>query len=191
MEKTLKQQPANCLKIVTFGPESTGKTSLAKALAAYYDTQWVPEFAREYLQKKYDDAGEICAPEDLLPIVKGQLTSENELVKKANKVLFCDTNPLETYVYGEAYYSNFENRRLKEIVDKTHYDLYLLTYIDVPWEADDLRDKPEEREEMFDLFEKALQEHNLPYVLVKGSHEQRLKTAIEQVDWLLKKPTWA
>lgn len=185
MEKTLKQQPANCLKIVTFGPESTGKTSLAKALAAYYDTQWVPEFAREYLQKKYDDAGEICAPEDLLPIVKGQLTSENELVKKANKVLFCDTNPLETYVYGEAYYSNFENRRLKEIVDKTHYDLYLLTYIDVPWEADDLRDKPEEREEMFERFELALKTRNLPYGVIKGNLKTRMAQSTKLINELL------
>lgn len=185
MEKSLEQQVANCLKIVTFGPESTGKTSLARALATHYNTQWVPEFAREYLQKKYDDAGEICAPEDLLPIVKGQLTSENKLAKKANKVLFCDTNPLETYVYGEAYYRNFENRRLKEIMDKSKYDLYLLTYIDVPWEADDLRDKPEEREEMFERFELALKTRNLPYIVVKGNLENRMAESIKVINALL------
>ena len=187
MEKPLEQQAANCLKIVTFGPESTGKTSLAKALAEHYHTEWVPEFAREYLQKKYDNAGEICAPEDLLPIAKGQMQAENHLAKKADKVLFCDTNLLETYVYGEAYYANFENPVLKTAAEKSRYDLYFLTDIDVPWEADDLRDKPKEREEMFEHFENALKKRGLPYVLISGNPQERLKKATAIVDGLLKK----
>lgn len=186
MEKSLAQQAANCLKIVTFGPESTGKTSLAKALAEHYHTEWVPEFARDYLQKKYDNAGEICAPEDLLPIARGQMEAENRLAKKANKILFCDTNLLETYVYGEAYYTNFENPVLKEAAEKNQYDLYFLTDIDVPWEADNLRDKPEEREEMFARFENALKERNVPYILVRGNPHERKEMAVGIVDDLLK-----
>lgn len=186
MEKSLKQQVADCLKIVTFGPESTGKTSLAKALAAHYHTDWVPEFARDYLQNKYDNAGEICAPSDLLPIAEGQMRDENRLAKEANRVLFCDTNLLETYIYGEAYYENFENPVLKEAVEKSRYDLYFLTAIDVPWEADDLRDKPTEREEMFIRFENALKQRGLPYVLVKGNQQERLQAAVSIVDNLLK-----
>lgn len=187
MEKPLKQQVADCLKIVTFGPESTGKTSLAKALAAHYHTDWVPEFARDYLQNKYDNAGEICAPADLLPIAEGQMRDENRLAKEANRVLFCDTNLLETYIYGEAYYENFENPELKEAVEKSRYDLYFLTAIDVPWEADDLRDKPTEREEMFKRFENALkQRRGLPYVLMKGNQQERLQAAVRIVDDLLK-----
>lgn len=189
MEKTLEQQAANCLKIVTFGPESTGKTSLAKALAEYYRAAWVPEFAREFLQDKYDNAGEICSPEDLLPIAEGQMQNENRLAKKANKILFCDTNVLETYIYGEAYYENFEHPSLKKAAEKNTYDLYFLTDIDVPWEADDLRDKPEEREEMFLRFESALKIRNLPYVLIKGNREERLKTAVKIVDDLLETRT--
>lgn len=186
MEKPLEQQATNCLKIVTFGPESTGKTSLAKALAEHYNTEWVPEFARDYLQKKYDDAGEICAPEDLLPIAEGQMKDENRLAKKANRVLFCDTNLLETYIYGEAYYKNFENPVLKEAVEKNRYDMYFLTDIDVPWEADNLRDKPNEREEMFKRFENALKSRNLPFILMKGNPQKRLQKAVKIVDDLLK-----
>ena len=51
MEKKLEQQPANCLRIVLFGPESTGKTTLAKQLAAHFNTEWVPEYMREYIEK--------------------------------------------------------------------------------------------------------------------------------------------
>lgn len=185
MEKSLEQQATDCIKIVAFGPESTGKTSLAKALAAYYQTKWVPEFAREYLQKKYDDAGEICAPEDLLPIARGQMSSENRLTKEANKVLFCDTNVLETYIYGEAYYKNFENKALREATESCFYHLYFLTDIDVPWEADVLRDKPTEREEMLERFETALITRNLPYVRISGSQAERLQKAVKVIDKIL------
>lgn len=185
MEKSLQQQPANCLKIVLFGPESTGKTSLAKALAKHFNTEWVPEFARDYLQKKHEDVGEICAPEDLLPIAQGQIQSENHLAKKANKVLFCDTNVLQTWVYAQAYYDNYENPKLEEAAEKNHYDLYFLTDIDVPWEADDLRDRPHEREEMFLLFKKELENRELPFFLLSGNKKERMKTAQQIVNKLL------
>ncbi|MDR6299537.1 ATP-binding protein [Mesonia maritima] len=186
MEKTLEQKPADCLKIVLFGPESTGKTSLAKKLAEHYQTNWVPEFAREYLQKKYDECNEICAQEDLIPIAKGQISAENKLSKTANKVLFCDTNVLQTYAYGKVYYKNFENETLKKYIGKHKYNLYLLTYIDVPWEEDDLRDKPHEREEMFVHFKEILKQKNLPYVIINGTLEERLKKAVNVIDKLLK-----
>ena len=72
MEKDL-QGKNSCLKIVLFGPECTGKTTLAKSLASHYNTQWVPEFAREYLQKKWNKHQKICQIEDLPVIVSGQL----------------------------------------------------------------------------------------------------------------------
>src|SRR5690625_1168969 len=146
------------MKIVTYGAESTGKTSLAKALADYYDTLWVPEYAREYLQEKYDESGEICAYEDLMPIARGQLQNENEKAGKArNGLLFCDTNPLQTYYYGKAYFEAFEHPELCQLIREQTYDFYFLTYIDVPWEADDLRDRPQERQTMHRLFKQSLE----------------------------------
>jgi nicotinamide riboside kinase len=67
------------------------------------------------------------------------------------------------------------------------YQLYLLTYIDTPWEADDLRDKPKERLEMFLAFEKVLKENNRPYILLKGNKKERLEEAVKHIDQLLKK----
>ena len=82
MEKNLKQQPSNCIKIVLFGPESTGKTTLSGQLARHYNSVWVPEYAREFLQNKWNDERKTCEPKDLLPIAKGQMQLENKLSKK-------------------------------------------------------------------------------------------------------------
>jgi len=187
MEEKLKQQPSNCIKIVLFGPESTGKTTLAMHLARYYNSIWVPEYAREYLQNKWNDERKTCEPKDLLPIAIGQMASENTLAQKTNTVLICDTDLLETKVYSETYYSDTCDPILEKWALENSYDLYFLTYIDTPWEADDLRDKPEERAVMFKAFEDALIKYKKPYVVLKGDKQKRLNDAIKLIDEILKK----
>ncbi len=187
MEETLKQQPANCIKVVLFGPESTGKTTLSRQLARHYNSVWVPEYAREYLQNKWNNERKTCEPKDLLPIAQGQMKLENELAQKTDTVLICDTDLLETKVYSEAYYSGTCDPLLEKYALKNTYDLYFLTYIDTPWEADDLRDKPNERERMFNAFQDALIKYKRPYVLLKGNKKERLDIAVSYIDKLLKK----
>jgi len=186
MENKLKQESSNCLKVVLFGPESTGKTSLSQQLARHYNSIWVPEYARKYLQKKWNNERKTCEPKDLLPIAIGQIKSENKLAKKTNSVLFCDTDLLETKVYSETYYSNTCDPLLEKYALENKYDLYFLTYIDTPWEADDLRDKPDERLNMFMAFQNALVKYKKPYILLKGDKKKRLDTAVKHIDKLLK-----
>ena len=186
MEKELRQQEANLIKVVLFGPESTGKTTLSGQLARHYSTVWAPEFAREYLQKKWNNERKTCENSDILPIAKGQMEIENRLAKKADKVLICDTDLLETKVYSEEYYGGFVDPKLDEAAIENTYDLYFLTYIDTPWEEDDLRDRPELRIEMFNAFENALKKYHRPYILLQGTKETRLNTAIKAIDELIK-----
>jgi NadR type nicotinamide-nucleotide adenylyltransferase len=186
MEEKLKQQPSKFIKVVLFGPESTGKTTLSMQLARHYNSVWVPEYAREYLQDKWNNERKTCEPEDLLPIAEGQMKLENELAQKTDTVLICDTDLLETKVYSEAYYLGSCDPVLEKYALDNIYDLYFLTYIDTPWEADDLRDKPDHRKDMFEAFEKALIYHNRPYVLLKGSEKNRLEIAVKYIDNLLK-----
>lgn len=185
MEERLRQAPTNLIKVVLFGPESTGKTTLARQLARHYHTQWVPEYAREYLQKKWDSEQKSCEPKDLLPIAVGQMHLENQLSQKAQKVLICDTDLLETKVYSEAYYIGYCDPTLEKYALQNTYQLYLLTYIDTPWEADDLRDKPNKREEMFNYFKTSLEKYGRNFVTLKGVKEARLSTAIHHIDRLL------
>lgn len=185
MEETLKQRNANIVRVVLFGPESTGKTTLSRHLARHYNTVWVREYAREYLQEKWNNERKTCENSDLLPIAIGQIKLENELAKKADRVLICDTDLLETKVYSEKFYGGFVDPDLEESAIANQYDLYLLTYIDTPWEKDDLRDRPQQRLEMFNAFENALIKYNRPYVLLKGNQKTRLETAVKAIDEIL------
>ncbi|WP_343488129.1 ATP-binding protein [Allomuricauda sp. d1] len=185
MEEKLKQEPTDLVKIVLYGPESTGKTTLAQQLANHYDTVWVPEYARDYLQKKWDEQQKVCELKDLLPIAEGQIRLENDLSKKANKVLICDTDILETKVYSEAYFDGYCDPLLEKYALLNHYDFYFLTDIDVPWVKDDLRDRPDQRKEMFDLFKTTLEKYQRSFVILKGNENERFQKAVTQIDKLL------
>ncbi|WP_298504097.1 ATP-binding protein [uncultured Maribacter sp.] len=187
MEEKFKQEPSGVVKIVLFGPESTGKTTLSEQLARHYNTVWVPEYAREYLQHKWNEERKTCEPSDLLPIAEGQMKLENKLAKKASKVLICDTDLLETKVYSEAYYLGYCDPILDKYALENSYAIYFLTYIDIPWEKDDLRDKPNEREKMFLYFKETLEKYNRNFITLKGNKKERLSKAVEHIDKLLKK----
>lgn len=185
METNLKQEPINLVKIVLFGPESTGKTTISQQLARHYNTVWVPEYARDYLQNKWNNFRKTCENDDLIPIAIGQMKMENELSKKADKVLICDTDLLETKVYSQEYYGGYVDPRLDVAAQTNTYDLYLLTYIDTPWEEDDLRDRPELRLEMFQAFENALKTHGKKYIILKGSRKKRFNKAVKAIDKII------
>ncbi|MDH3381201.1 MAG: ATP-binding protein [Flavobacteriaceae bacterium] len=187
MEEKLRQEPSDIIKIVLFGPESTGKTTLSKLLANHYKTEWVPEYAREYLQNKWDLEQKTCETHNLLPIAIGQIELENQLVKKTRKLLICDTDILETMVYSQTYYGNFVDPILEKAAIANSYHLYFLTSIDIPWEKDDLRDRPDpiQRQQMFNAFENALIQYNRPYILLTGDTISRFKKVVKFIDNLL------
>ena len=181
MEKSLKQLSdegnSKIIKIALFGPESTGKTSLSKQLASFFNTVWTPEFARYYLQNKWDKNKEICDLEDMLPIAVGQTKLENETLLEANQFLFCDTCLLVTKVFSEAYYQ-YCDPILDKAAREHDYDLFFLTDIDIPWEKDDLRDRAEGREAVFEIFKQALIDNKKPYIVLSGDQNLRLKKSI-------------
>ncbi|MEO8255312.1 MAG: DUF4301 family protein [Flavobacterium sp.] len=185
MEENLKQfsktGTSTIIKIAIFGPESTGKTTLAIQLANYYKTVCVAEFARDYLQNKLDNGFGICTIDDMLPIAYGQIKLENKGTFLANKYLFCDTNLLVTKVFSELYYDFCDPLLDKAALDH-EYDLFFLTDIDVPWEDDGLRDSPNKRETVFEIFKQSLIANNKPFITLSGDKDFRLKKAVSIID---------
>ena len=173
MEKTLAQRESDLKRIVFIGPECTGKTTLSRTLAERYQTVWVEEYMRTYLQHKWDTQHLTCTPDDLLPIARGQIALENKCIEQANKVLFCDTCLLELMIYSYLYYG-YCDPLIEHAALAHHYDAIFLTYIDVPWQADDLRDKPHERESVFAFFQEQLDARDIKYQILKGSVEERI-----------------
>ncbi len=169
-----------------YGPESTGKTTLAAQLATHYKTLWVPEYMREYLETKWETEKQSIVREDLIPIAQGQISLENIIAEKVQSLLICDTNLLELKVYSEYYYNGYCPEFIKNEATKNDYSIYLLTYIDIPWEEDILRDRPNDRKEMFRIFEAELRKQNFPYKILKGNKEERFNKAVKIIDNLLK-----
>jgi NadR type nicotinamide-nucleotide adenylyltransferase len=185
MEKYLQQEKSNCLKVVLFGPESTGKSSLAKELAVHYNTFYVDEFARNYLQEKWDKYQLTCELKDIIPIAKGQIKNENIIAKKTTKILFCDTDLLTTATYSKLYFNGYCDPDLQENAIKNHYDLYLLMDIDIPWVKDDLRDRPNDRKVFFNSFKNSLDLNKKNYALISGNFQKRKEMAIDLINNLL------
>ena len=149
-------------------------------MVAEFNTVWIPEFARDFLQDKWDLNQEICTQEDLIPIAIGQIQLENKALSNANKILFCDTNVLLTKVFSDIYYNSCDVI-LEKAAKEHNYDLTFLTDIDVAWEKDDLRDKKDDRKTTLEIFEKALIDYKKPYIKLSGSKEERLEKATKIV----------
>lgn len=179
-------------KIVIIGPESTGKSTLCKQLAAHYQTVWVEEYAREYLLKN----GTNYSFENLLDIAKGQIEREQVAVdswqlatksKTANlkSQIFVDTDMYVMKVWCEFVFEKCHHWILNRIVERK-YDLYLLCNIDLPWVKDELREYPdlEIREKLYQQYKDIMLNQNVPWVDISGTYEERLQKALNAVDKL-------
>ena len=167
-------------KIAVVGPECTGKTDLSKYLASSFKTEWVPEYARAYINKlnrPYDQ-------NDLTKIAHGQLRVEDEWMQTANRVLICDTNLIVLKVWSEEKFGNTDPEIITTMNNR-HYDLLLLTNIDIPWEEDPQREHPDKREYFWNIYKKEAVASKIPTVEISGDRETRRRTAVEAIQNIL------
>jgi NadR type nicotinamide-nucleotide adenylyltransferase len=167
-------------KVAVIGPECTGKSDLSSFLAQHFKTAWVPEYARGYL----DNLTHRYAQSDLLRIAHGQLRIEDEFLRDANRVLICDTNLYVIKVWSNVRFGNVDKEILSHIATRK-YDLYLLTYVDIPWENDPLREHPDKREQLYEIYLNEMKGQSVPFVEIKGERDQRRKSAIGAIEKLV------
>lgn len=175
-------QPVNSSvkKVCVIGPECTGKTDLSKFLSEHYNTPWVDEYARAYLNK----LGRPYQQHDLTKIAHGQMRMEDEWLNDANKILICDTNLLVIKIWSEYKFGACDKEILKGMAERK-YDLYLLTNIDIPWQDDPQREHPQKREFFWNLYKKEVATTGVATVEISGSREVRRSTAIEAINKLI------
>lgn len=204
----MEQKPL--IKVAVIGPESTGKSTLCELLAQHYNTQWCPEFAREFLLTH----GTAYTYDDLLYIAKGQLAMEDEYVQTTvdgrqttvnsdspsdsyritthhpiatgSPRLFIDTEMYVMKVWCEFVFGKCHRWVLDQIIERK-YDLYLLCNTDLPWVKDELREYPDlkTRDQLYHIYKDIMINQSTPWVDINGDYDERLQKAIKAVDQLM------
>ena len=175
----------NILKIVLFGPESTGKTTLAKKLSTYYKAAWNPEFLRYYINareatkdNKESKQKITIEKKELQYIALGQLASELAIEEHNVGFVILDTCLHTNLIYAEHYYKKAPDI-IHKLLEKRKYDIFLLCHTDLSWEDDPQRDSPEVREKLFLKMHNYLIKNQLPFAEVTGSGEKRFKNVVD------------
>jgi NadR type nicotinamide-nucleotide adenylyltransferase len=177
-------------RVVVTGSESTGKTVLARELAAQFETLWVPEYGREYSAQR----GGVLTAHDIEEIARGHLRLEDEYLQRLTPrsgsgarsgddrpLLILDTDLVSTTVYAEQYYGECPSWVMREARARLG-DLYLLCDIDLEWEADGIRDLPHARAQVHVRFLRRLEELGARMVTIAGTGEERRRRAIAAVE---------
>ncbi|OWY38640.1 nicotinamide mononucleotide-binding protein [Xenophilus sp. AP218F] len=176
--------PRAALKIAIVGPESSGKSTLACALAQALNAEgvaaaWVAEYAREY----YADRPYRSTPADIEAIARGQLAAERAGV---GEVLLCDTTALTCKIWAEVAHGA-ASPGLLALYRPTDYALTLLALPDIPWEPDPLRSHPTQRDWLLGLHREALAAAGIAPLELGGAHALRMERALAAIRALLPK----
>ena len=157
------------------GPESTGKTTLAKQLSNNFNIPLVEEFAVTYLTATKG----IYSYRDLLKIAKGQIEEENKAIKISNKnTIILDTDLITIKIWSKVKFGKISRWIMKTIRER-QYDHYLLCYPDIPWEYNPFRENPNDRDILFELYKKELKKYGKDFTIIKGSQDRRFELAVD------------
>lgn len=177
-------------RVVVLGAESTGTTTLARALAERLSTNWVEEYGREYSERKLARGDDVWHSEEFTAIANEQRHREDAALRRANRVLVCDTDAFATTLWHRRY-MGFDSAEVEAIARTGRPDLYLLTGDEIPFVQDGLRDGEHIRHEMHHWFVDALSKQHVPWHLVRGAAEARIECAARLVRSLFENSAWS
>jgi NadR type nicotinamide-nucleotide adenylyltransferase len=162
-------------RICLLGGESSGKSVLAKSLARELNTQHVHEYGRELWEAKN---GKLDF-DDLLHIGLRQVAMEDQAIEQANRYLFCDTSPLTTLFYSRHLFGRADPE-LERLANRS-YDLVVLCAPDFPFIQDGTRQDESFRAHQHKWYLRELAERRIPFLLVEGPPERRVKTIVDKL----------
>ncbi len=163
-------------KIAVLGAESTGKTTLCRQLAEHFHTRWVPEYAREYIEQITRD----YVLKDLEIIAERHVQNEIETCRIANKYIFVDTEMIILKVWAKEKFQSIPEFISRHLL-KQQYDLYLVMANDLPWVYDPVRENPDKRDYLLNLYMQELDEIKARQVFISGFGEERFLKAVAEV----------
>ncbi len=169
-----------CIKIAITGPESTGKTTLTEALCKHFTAFLVPEFARTYLIQN----GNKQDYETILFMAHQQIMLENEALKAKHPLIICDTDLFNYKIWLEYLQFPVPNF-IEEHLENQAYTHSLLLLPNIPWKADKLRSNSHNRWELFNEFDKLLQDYNQPFSKIDKLEKDRTAQAIQEINKIL------
>lgn len=164
------------MKITFTGPESSGKTSISKAVAAHFDAQWFPEHARKYLMERdgeYDF-------EDIEQIAIEQEKNRNSMEKSGIKIY--DTEATVLYIWSIFKYKKAAPKVKSLMEEQRFMHFFLCSPEGISWEEDPLRESPNHRAELFELYLEELHKQKVDFTILEGSFEERKGKAIEIIE---------
>ncbi len=167
------------IKIAITGPESSGKTTLCESLSDYFKISYIPEYARTYLTQtngKYNQS-------DLDKICQGQLENFQACT---HSIRICDSDFSTLEIWSYYKYGNV-SELINNSVKQDIFDLHILCSPDIPWEADTLRENPDNRDELFELYKQSLLLYNKHFIIVSGNHKKRLSKSLKSIVGLQEK----
>ena len=166
--------------ICVFGPESTGKSTLTKQLAAYFGVPYVDEYAETVIRSKNGD----ITVEDMVFIVRGHHEKIRQAMTLLPPILFVDTDAIASKIWSNELFGK-ESPIIEEYIKRQDFTHYLLLDVDLPWQADVHRYRPDNRKDFFARCKQELDRRGRHYSVISGQGEQRTQKAIEIVTRLL------
>jgi NadR type nicotinamide-nucleotide adenylyltransferase len=182
-------------RVVVLGSESTGTTTVSRALAEHFRekwsrTEWVPEFGRQDTIDKAAQVGSVddivWTGDDFARIAATQSALEEDAARRGSPILICDTDAFATTVWERRYLGAGSHRAVAD--DRPA--IYLITdHHGVPFVQDGIRDGEHVRAEMTGWFIDALTRSGRSWVLLTGSHDERMELAIRVAEQELARRT--
>jgi len=161
-------------KVVFLGAPSTGKTTLARELAAAHQTVWMPEYGREFWDKNQSERR--LSMDQLVEIAEGHREKEDALFQDANRSVFIDTDATTTFNFSR-YYHGKVHPRLSDLADDTltRYDLFFLCDSDIPYDNTSDRSGEANRQVFQQQTKADLLERKIPFITLTGPLNKRMK----------------